>query len=121
MASVKEEFELLKAKILAGKGGETIHVVWQDQVRRQRRENPKKTTMVRFESYDPKTYSDFHEQKQRFIDIAGDPSIAMLLLVRALAQVSEDTLRQWLTDGHQTEGDEAGPPPPKAELPEWLL
>lgn len=115
MATVKEEFELLKTKILAGKGGEKIHVVWHEAERQRRRENKKQSTRFAMETYSPQSYSELHEERERFIRIAVDPSLAVQLMIRALAAPDESTLRQWLKDGPVHPGDQ----PTKAEIPDW--
>ena len=55
MGTVKEEFELLKSKILAGKENETIHVVWHEAERRRKREKWKQQPPADSPSYKPRT------------------------------------------------------------------
>lgn len=114
-------FNALKIEIAAGKGlNESVHLVNHDAERKRRKENKKRTTIIRMESYSPESYSEFHEQRDRYIRLAVDPSIGVMLMIRSMAAFSDATIQGWVKDGVQTEGDVAGPPPPKADLPDWL-
>jgi len=119
MATVKEEYELLKAKILAGKENETIHVVWHDQERKRKQENPKKSTRMSIDCRTPDAWSAMQMEKERYFAVAIDPHIAIEFMIRALREVDDAKLREWLAEGHQQEGDLL-PGPPKAVIPEWL-
>ena len=122
MPTKQELFNQLKIEIASGKGlHDSVHLVNHDAEAKRRKENKKQSTRVIMDTYSPESYSEFHQQRERFIRTAVDPSIGIHLMIRALAEVSDDTLRQWLTDGHQAEGDQPGPGPEKARLPEWLL
>lgn len=119
MPTKKELFEQLKIDIAAGKGlQDSCHLVNHDAERVRRRENRAKSTRVMIETHSPQSYSEFHEQKERYIRAAVDPSIAIQLMIRALAAIDEITLQQWIKEGHQHPDDQPGPP--KAEIPSWL-
>jgi hypothetical protein len=107
MATVKEEFELLKAKILAGKSHEQIHIIYHDKERKRKLENPQQSTRVVLNLRNPETYKEFNREKERFFDIAVDPHIALHLLIRALRETTDETIRRWLTEGEAE------------EVPEW--
>ena len=120
MATVKEEFELLKAKILAGKGAETIHVVWHEQERKRRRENPEKSTRVIINTHSPEAYVEIRGEIDRIMAIGVDPHINAFLLAKILKSVTDEQLREWVKEGPSQAGDaDAGPGPAKAEFPEW--
>ena len=119
MSTIKDEFELLKAKIIAGKGQETIHVVYHEQEKKRKRENPTKSTRMIIDCRSPELWSAMQMEKERYITIAVDPALGIELMVRALRQFNDAILRAWLEQGEEPDAD-AGPPPERAQLPEWL-
>lgn len=69
----------------------------------------------------PEQWTEVHMAKEVYFEVAGDPHVAIDLLIRALKAHPIETLRAWLAEGHQHPGDvKPGPAPPKAEIPEWL-
>lgn len=121
MGTLKEEFELLKIRINNGEGNKIIHVVDHEAERRRKTENPAKSTRVVVDCRTPELWTAFQLQKERFMQVAVDPGIAVELIVRALRTVSDGQLKSWLAEGKQDEA-EAALSPPKAEIPEpdWL-
>lgn len=101
LATIKEEFELLKAKILAGKGNHVIHVVDHEAERKRKRENPNQSTRIIFNARTPDAWRKFQIQKDRFFTTAVDPHIAVDLITRALEQVPDETLRAWMAEGEE--------------------
>ena len=97
-----------------------IHVVWHERERKRKIENPEKSTRMSINCHSPEAWSELQIQKERYILVAVDPSIAVLLMIRALRQVHDDELRQWLQDGPQEENTSGAPGPPRAEIPKWL-
>lgn len=121
MATIKEEFESLKIRIAKGEGQEIIHVVDHAKEKQRKRTNPSKSTRVSLNCRTPEQWSEFQLAKERFFEICSDPHIALDLMIRALKAPNESTLRAWLAEGHQQEGDRVLPP--KAEIPkipDWL-
>ena len=118
MATIKQEFESLKIRINKGEGEKLIHVVDHDAERKRKRTNPSKSTRVLLNCRTPEQWSEFQMAKEVYYDVAGDPHVAIDLFIRALKAQPEETLRAWLAEGHQQEGDRVQPP--KAEIPEWL-
>jgi len=110
LATVLEELNRLKALVYSGHENEIVHVVMTEREAKRRRENPKKSTRLSMEMYSPEAYSEFHVERERFFQVAKDPRIAVDMLIRALRQVDDETLRKWLQDGAQ-ESD---------EIPAWL-
>ena len=122
MPSKLDLFNQLKIEIASGKGlQDSVHLVNHDAEKKRRKENKNRTTRITMEAYSPESYSEFHVERDRYIRLAVDPSIGVQLMIRAMKAFSDSIIVDWLKDGHQTEGDEAGPPPEKASLPEWLL
>ena len=110
IATVKEEFERLKALINAGKEQERIHIVYTDRDARKRQENPQKSTRIVFNTYSADAYAEFYKQKERYFKIAVDPHLAVDLMIRALAAFSDATVRDWVEQGHSPEVN---------ALPDW--
>jgi hypothetical protein len=123
MATVKEEFESLKIRINKGEGGKVIHVVDHDAEVKRKRTNPSKSTRIILNCRTPEQWTELQMAKERYFVIAVDPHLALDLIVRALNQMDDQTLRAWLAEGHQNPGDVTpGPAPQKAEFPapDWL-
>ena len=97
-----------------------IHVVWHERERKRKIENPEKSTRMSINCHSPEAWSELQIQKERYILVAVDPSIAVQLMIRALKQVHDEQLRQWLQDGPEEENTSGAPGPPHAEIPSWL-
>lgn len=83
----------------SGHGNEVIHVVMTERQAKQRRENPKKSTRVTLNVYSPEAYSELHVQRERYFQLAVDPHLAISMMIRALRQVPDQTIRDWLNEG----------------------
>jgi hypothetical protein len=112
MATIKEEFELLKAKILAGKENETIHVVWTDQDRKRKRANvgPKQQTRFSIETGSPEAFRELYGQYDRILTEVVNKTIALDLITWWLSLLTPERIKKKMEHGEQ-----AGPP--KANLP----
>ena len=121
MGTVREEFDRLKLLINTGKENEVIHVVMTERVAAERRKNPKRSTIFRFDALSPEAYSELHAEKDRIFKQVVNAPMAVDFLIRAWKELTEETIKQWLKDGHAHPGDvKPGPPPPRAEIPAWL-
>jgi hypothetical protein len=126
MADLIDEFNRLKVIVAkATATGNTavlhkkIHVAHLDDEVKRKRTNPAKSVRVVLNCRTPEQWTEFQMAKERFFQIAVDPHLALDLMIRTLKIPNDETLKEWLADGHQQTGDRpAGPP--KAELPDWL-
>lgn len=105
MATVREEFELLKAKIHAGKENEIVHVVWHEQERRRKLQNPNRSTRVMLNCRTPEQWKQFQAAKEKYFELAKDPQIGIDLMIRALI-AGHAHIASWLNEGQ--------------EEPEWM-
>lgn len=124
MATVKEEFELLKAKILAGKENETVHVVWVDQDRKRRIENKPREGGKRQQRFvldcgSPEAYSEVYAEWDRLLTQVGNKTVAVSILIDWLRALTEKRIAKKLEDGSDIAAD-APAGPPKAQLPKWM-
>jgi len=112
MPTKMELFNQLKIDIASGRGLEDpVHLVNHAQERKRRKENPEGSTRAVLNCYSPEAYSAFSVQKDRYFSVVVDVRIAIDFMVRALAQVDDETLRKWLADGHE---------PAEEGIPAWL-
>jgi hypothetical protein len=65
--------------------------------------------------------------KEPYFELAGDPHIAIDLIVRALTAFSEHTILEWAKQGYEKRARPVGPPrgelpaaPAEDEMPEWM-
>ena len=117
IATLKEEFELLKAKINAGKGNEVCHVVFHSAELKRKRENPQQSTRIVFNARTAEAWTEFQMQKERYMSIAVDPHIGVDLIIKALAAFSDATIRGWANQAEEPSADQALDETP---LPEFL-
>jgi hypothetical protein len=112
MATIKEEFELLKAKILSGKENETIHVVWTDQDRKRKRANvgPKPQKRFSIDCGSPEAFRELYTQYDRIMSEVVNKTIALDLITWWLSLLTPDRIKKKME-----QGERAGPP--KANLP----
>ena len=121
MATLKEEFELMKLKIAAGKGSEVVHIVWVDQERRARK-SPGHKTRFTFDLLSNELYRETWAEWDRILTQIVNVTMARQIVGEYL----RDCLRALTTDRIKAllaEGEVAAPKPPKAEipeLPEWM-
>ena len=117
MATIKEEFDLLKLKIANGKGGETIHIVYHEQ-ERKRRHTPSDQTKMQINFGTNESLRAAWTETERIRAIIVDVGISQ----HVIADAYLETLRSLTTEKLKamiSEGETAGPKPPKAEIPEW--
>lgn len=101
MPDVAEVLKQCQWLISKGRAGEAAKLVLPRIEAQRRRANKEKRCRVSFDC-DPQIYSDFHAQRSRYVDIAGNVAIAHALMVRCLAQLSDELIRT-LSEDH---GDE---------------
>jgi hypothetical protein len=121
MASLLEEFNAMKIKVAAAQAkgdqaalNEKVHVVFHSAERKRKATNPTGSTRIMLNCRTPEQWKEFQMAKEVYFEEAVDPHIAVDLMIRALTAFSRETIRGWAKDGQP----EAGPPPPKAEIPE---
>jgi len=126
VGTLLDEFNAMKIKVAKAMATndqailhKKIHVVDHEAERERKLKNPNKSTKVYLQCYSPEAWRLFQTEKDRFFEVAVDPHIAIDLIVRALAQVTNDTMRQWIAEGHHQEGDRPADLT-KAEIPEWM-
>lgn len=120
--TVAEGVKFLANLVEKGSGERPVHIVDHAEEKRRKLTNPRKSTKKILNCRTPEQWTEWNAAEERFFDIAVDPHLALDLMIRALKAPDEATLRAWLAEGHQQEGDRpAGPP--KSELPDipsWL-
>ena len=116
MPTLLEQFNEMKIKVAAAMAKndqaalqQKVHTVYQDEERKRKLTNPQGSTRIVLNMRSPEAFKEFHEQKERFFEIATDPHIALDLLVRALRETPTETIQAWLKEGQE---------PPEEE--EWL-
>lgn len=111
----------MKIRIAKGEGNKTIHVVDHDAEKKRKRTNPSKSTRISLNCRTPEQWSEFQMAKEKYFDVVSDPHVALDLMIRALKAPDDATLKAWLESGHEHPSDaKPGPPPPRAEIPDWL-
>ena len=94
METVK--YVLAHAQWLIDKGrGDEPAKIFLPRIEAQRKKaNREKKTRVQFET-DEQTYSDFHEQKNRYVELCfGNPTLAYPIMVQILAAVDGNTIHR---------------------------
>jgi hypothetical protein len=104
---ISEALKHLANLVEKGQGQNHIHVVYVEQEKARQRANPNQSTRVTFETGSPQLYKDFHEQRQRFCDLAKDAGMGLYVLIRALKETEDETILSWLHEGEEEE-------------PEWM-
>src|SRR5690348_9543479 len=98
MPDVYAALEQAKHLIEAGAGHEPCKLVLPKRDAAKRAANEEKRTRVQFDC-DEQTYADFHAQRSRYIEACGNHSpIAYALMIRLLAQLSNDSIRRLAED-----------------------
>jgi hypothetical protein len=98
----QELFNQLKIDIAKGEGQHSVHVVDHAKERERVKKN-EKSTKVYFNCYSPEAWKEFKSEKDRYFTISVDPRIAVELMTRALKAFSNQTLREWIEQGHEGE------------------
>ena len=122
MATLKEEFELMKVRIASGHGTETVHVVWVDREKRARK-SPGHKTRFTFDLLSNELYREIWTEWDRILTQVVNVTVARHIVgewIRdAMRALTADKLKELVDGGHQQAGDRpAGPP--RAEIPTWL-
>lgn len=115
MGTVKEEFELLKAKILAGKENEVVHVVWTDQDRK-RKKTTKSQTRFTIDCGTPEIFRDLYTEYDRILTQIGNKTMCLSIIVDWLRALTEARIAKKLAEGQE----EKPGGPPRAEIPKWV-
>jgi hypothetical protein len=117
MATIREEYELLKMKILAGKENETIHVVWTDQDRKRKRANvgPKQQTRFSIDCGSPDLFKDLYAEYDRLISTIENKTITIDMIVWWLRLLTPERIQKKLKAG-----TDAGPRPAVIPSEDWI-
>jgi hypothetical protein len=126
--TVFQGFNILKDRCAKSGGVRVIHIVDHKSEKKRKAENPERSTRMVINAGSPEAWSALQLQKDRYVEIAVDPSIGILLMIRALQQQDDETLREWLREGHQQENDRAPDvaepadfaPQGDGDVPDWL-
>jgi predicted N-formylglutamate amidohydrolase len=96
---------LAQAKFLIehGRGEEPATLIMPRVEAQRRRANREKRTRVQFDATE-ETYRRFHEQLQRYRELAVNVTIAHDLMVDILAAVPDETIHKLIEAGKPTEG-----------------
>lgn len=97
MPDVNECLKQAQWLIDRGRGAEPAKLVLPRLEAKRRVANKEKRTRVQFDC-DEVTYSKFHEQLKRYRETAGNVTIAHDIMIRCLAQLSDDTIRALAED-----------------------
>lgn len=90
--------EQAKHLIEKGHGSEPAKLVLPRREAIKRKENAEKRTRVAFDC-DEQTYSDFHAERQRYIEACGNhPLIAYAVMIRLLQQLPTESIKRLATD-----------------------
>jgi hypothetical protein len=63
-------------------------------------DGPKQKTRLIKELHTPQAYSEFNATFDRYVALAGDPNVAFSIMLRLLAQLSDDSIRALARDDH---------------------
>ena len=103
MPDVYAALEQAKHLIAAGHGSEPAKLVLPRREAKKRAANEEKRKRVIFDC-DEQTYADFHAERARYIEACGNhPLIAYAVMIRCLAQLSNDVIRRLAEEGDQIE------------------
>jgi hypothetical protein len=107
MPNVLDALEEARFLVSKGRGQEPAKLVLPRIEAQRRRENKEKRTRVQFDC-DEQTYSDFHAQRSRYIEACQNhPLIAYAVMIRCLAQLSDEVIKRLAEDAPFTEGLES--------------
>lgn len=73
---------------------------------KERKENPKGRTRFIMECDCADTYAAFNAEKDRYIEAAGNKSVALSIMLRCWQQLSDEVIRRLATDDAEKSGDE---------------
>jgi hypothetical protein len=108
MPTVLDALEHAKWLVEHGRGQEPCVLVLPRIEAQKRKANNEKKTRIAFDA-DEQTYSDFHAERQRYIEACGNhPLIAYAIMIRLLRQLPDDSIRKLAEDDepiHETVGD----------------
>ena len=98
MPDVQEVLAQCQWLISKGRGSEAAKLVLPRIEAKRRVANKEKRTRVQFDC-DEQIYSDFHAQRSRYVDACGGQvAIAHALIVRCLAQLSNELIAKLAED-----------------------
>ena len=98
MPDVAEVLKQCEWLISKGRAGEAAKLVLPRIEAQRRKANKEKRCRVAFDC-DPQIYSDFHAQRTRYVEQCGNVAIAHAIMVRCLAQLSDELIKT-LADDH---------------------
>lgn len=98
MPTVQDVLEHAKFLVSKGRGSEPAVMVLPKVEAQRRRVNKEKKTRIAFDA-DEQTYSDFHAERQRYIEACGNhPLIAYAIIIRLLKQLSSESIAKLAED-----------------------
>ena len=116
MATLLEEFNNMKAKVAAAQAkgdmaalNRKIHIIDHEKERNRKIRNPQRSKRIVFNCRTADAYCKFQIERERFFEIAVDPHIAIDLITRAMHEVSDATILQWIREGEMP-----------VEKPDWM-
>lgn len=103
--TVLEGVAVLAHLVGLSKGHHSIHIVDAAEERKRKLTNPNRSTRRVFNCRTPEQWKELNKVLEVFYDLAGDPHVAVDLIIRAL-KIPPRTIEAWLHEG--------------AQEPEWL-
>jgi hypothetical protein len=96
MPTVDEVYFQVKFLREKGRGAEKAVLVLPAEEARKRIENagPKPKTRLIKELHSAEAYSDWNAEFSRYVEAAGDPNVAYSIMLRCLAQLSDEEIQK---------------------------
>jgi len=106
MEKVKDVFEHCKWLIEKGRGEEPGKLFMPKVEAQRRKQNKEQSKRVVFVT-EPETYSAWHTQKDRYVEICGgNPSIAYQVMLQILGAISTEAIEAMYRDEQQEDHNE---------------
>lgn len=100
METVNDVLQHCQWLVSKGRGAEPGKLFMPKVEAQRRKENKEGYRRVVFQ-VDEQLYRDWHAQKDRYIEaVGGNPTIAYAIMLRLLAQLSDDSIRRLAEDDH---------------------
>jgi hypothetical protein len=107
MPTLKEVADRVNFLLSKGDGGRKCHFGLVDVEAKERKENPKGRTRFIMECDCADTYSAFNAEKDRYIEVAGNKSVALSIMLRCWQQLSDMAIRKLAEDESTEVGGES--------------
>ena len=98
MPRVIDELERLKFLVSKGRGDEVCHVVLPAEDAKARVKNEKQRTRVIWETDSPHAYSELNAEKDRYVSVVGNKTVAFSIMLAVLKGRSDEDLRKMASD-----------------------